>query len=59
MYAIRSYYEGVKEAENLKHIKAGLIAAGYHTPVVADIHFNARAAEVAALYADKVRINLV
>ncbi len=54
---VRLTAQGVKEAENLKHIKAGLIAAGYHTPVVADIHFNARAAEVAALYADKVRIN--
>ena len=30
---------------------------GYQTPLVADVHFNPKVAEVAALYAEKVRIN--
>ena len=32
-------------------------ADGYLTPLVADVHFNANVADVAALYAEKVRIN--
>ena len=28
-----------KEAENLKIIKAELVKKGYHTPIIADIHF--------------------
>lgn len=46
-----------KEAENLKEIKAGLVAHGYETPVVADIHFTPNAAEVAAEHIEKVRVN--
>lgn len=46
-----------KEAENLREIKAGLLAHGYNTPVVADIHFTPNAAEVAADYIEKVRVN--
>lgn len=54
---VRLTTQGVREAENLKNIKAGLMAHGYTTPIVADVHFNPHVAEVAALYADKVRIN--
>ncbi|MCT4600590.1 MAG: (E)-4-hydroxy-3-methylbut-2-enyl-diphosphate synthase [Marinifilaceae bacterium] len=54
---VRVTTQGIKEAENTKNIKAGLLAAGYDSPLVADIHFNAKAADVAALYCDKVRIN--
>ena len=54
---VRLTAQNVKEAENLKNIKQGLVDLGYHTPLVADIHFNPKAAEVAALYVDKVRIN--
>ena len=36
------------EAENLQVIKAKLVEAGYHTPLVADIHFTPNAAEIAA-----------
>ncbi len=46
-----------KEAENLQAIKDGLRAAGYNTPLVADIHFTPNAAEIAAKIVEKVRIN--
>jgi (E)-4-hydroxy-3-methylbut-2-enyl-diphosphate synthase len=54
---VRVTTQGTKEAENTKNIKQALLDAGYKTPLVADIHFNPRAAEIAALYCDKVRIN--
>ena len=46
-----------KEAENLRNIKAKLRAAGYNTPLVADIHFTPNAAEIAARIIEKVRVN--
>lgn len=46
-----------KEAENLKLIKEGLVALGKDTPLVADIHFTPNAAEIAADYVEKVRVN--
>jgi (E)-4-hydroxy-3-methylbut-2-enyl-diphosphate synthase len=46
-----------KEAENLQHIKDELRKRGYHTPLVADIHFTPNAAEIAARIVEKVRIN--
>ena len=46
-----------KEAENLANIKAALIAKGYDTPIVADIHFTPNAAEIAAKIVEKVRVN--
>ena len=54
---VRLTTQGRREAENLKNINAGLRADGYQTPLVADVHFNANVADVAALYAEKVRIN--
>ena len=54
---VRLTTQGRREAENLKNIKAKLVADGYNQPVCADVHFNANVADVAALYADKVRIN--
>lgn len=54
---VRLTTQGVKEAENLKNINAALRSQGYHTPLVADVHFNPHVADVAALYAEKVRIN--
>lgn len=47
----------VKEAENLKNIKAMLVERGYNTPLVADIHFLPQAAMTAVEYVEKVRIN--
>lgn len=54
---VRLTTQGVKEAENLKNISASLRKDGFATPLVADVHFNPRVADVAALYAEKVRIN--
>lgn len=54
---VRLTTQGVREAENLKNINARLREDGYMTPLVADVHFNPHVAEVAALYAEKVRIN--
>jgi len=55
---VRLTAQGVREAENLKNIKTELTQRGYgDTPLVADIHFNPAAAEVAAQYVEKVRIN--
>lgn len=45
------------EAENLLQIKNALRKRGYHTPLVADIHFTPNAAEIAARIVEKVRIN--
>lgn len=54
---IRITAPSIKEAENLKHIKAELRKRGYNTPLVADIHFTPNAAEVAARIVEKVRVN--
>ena len=54
---VRFTTQGVREAENMKHISARLKADGYPTPLVADVHFTAHTADVAALYCEKVRIN--
>ena len=54
---VRLTTQGVREAENLKQINIGLRSQGYNTPLVADVHFNPNVADVAALYAEKVRIN--
>ena len=54
---VRLTTQGVREAENLQNINAALRADGYDTPLVADVHFNPHVADVAALYAEKVRIN--
>jgi len=54
---VRITAPGVKEAENLANIKNELWKRGYNTPLIADIHFNPKAAEVAAGIVEKVRIN--
>lgn len=54
---VRFTAQGVKEAENLKNIHSALRARGLDVPLVADIHFNAAAADVAAQYVEKVRVN--
>lgn len=45
------------EAENLLNIRNELRKRGYHTPLVADIHFTPNAAEIAARIVEKVRVN--
>lgn len=54
---VRLTAQGVKEAENLKNIKESLVNKGYNFPLVADIHFLANAADIAAQYVQKVRVN--
>ena len=47
----------VKDAENLRFIKAGLLERGCDVPIVADIHFKPEAAMEAAKWVEKVRVN--
>lgn len=54
---VRLTTQGRREAENLKNIHDALRADGYTAPLCADVHFNANVADVAACYAEKVRIN--
>ena len=55
---VRLTTQGTREAENLRNIKAGLIARGYgDVPLCADVHFNPNVADVAATIVEKVRIN--
>ena len=54
---VRLTVQGIREAENLVTIKSELRMAGFDTPLIADIHFNPSAAEVAARIVEKVRIN--
>jgi len=54
---VRFTTQGTREAENMKNISARLKAEGYMTPLVADVHFTAHTADVAAQYCEKVRIN--
>lgn len=54
---VRLTTQGIKEAESLMNINIGLRSQGYMVPLVADVHFNPKVADVAAQYAEKVRIN--
>ncbi|MBP5764044.1 MAG: flavodoxin-dependent (E)-4-hydroxy-3-methylbut-2-enyl-diphosphate synthase, partial [Bacteroidales bacterium] len=54
---VRLTAQGTKEALSLKEIEAGIRKDGYNVPLVADIHFNANVADVAAAIVEKVRIN--
>ena len=54
---IRFTAQGEREARNLGVIRKRLNELGCHTPLVADIHFNPKAADVAAEFVEKVRIN--
>ena len=49
--------QGVREAVNLGEIRRALREAGCDMPLVADIHFNPKAAFEAATQVEKVRIN--
>ncbi len=54
---VRITAPGVKEAENLANIKRELKNKGYSTPLIADIHYQPKAAEIAARIVEKVRVN--
>lgn len=54
---VRFTTQGVKEAESAGKIHQLLREKGCDVPLVADIHFNANAADVAATKVEKVRVN--
>jgi (E)-4-hydroxy-3-methylbut-2-enyl-diphosphate synthase len=54
---VRIAVKSTKDAEFLKQIKAKIRATGNMTPLVADVHFSPKVAELAATYVSKVRIN--
>ncbi len=54
---VRIAIPGLKETENLRNIKNELHKRGYKTPLIADVHFNPKLAEIAATIVEKVRIN--
>ena len=54
---VRLTAQGVREAEAIGRIRSLLRSEGCMVPLVADIHFNPRAAFAAAQVTDKVRIN--
>jgi len=54
---IRITAPSLKEAENLRVIKAILREKGYNVPLIADIHYTPNAAELAAKIVEKVRVN--
>jgi len=47
----------LKDAENLETIHQNLRKLNFPTPLIADIHFSPKAAEIAAKFVEKVRIN--
>ena len=54
---VRITAPSVKEAQNLDNIRKELRVRGYNVPLVADILVTANAAELAARWVEKVRIN--
>lgn len=54
---VRITTQNIKEAQQLYKIKNELIKKGYDLPLVADVHFNPKVAEMAAQIVEKVRIN--
>lgn len=54
---VRLTTQGRREAKALEPIHAALRAEGYDVPLVADVHFNANVADIAAELIEKVRIN--
>ena len=54
---VRLTTQGEREAANMALIKEAAARLGCHVPLVADVHFNPKAAYRAATTCDKVRIN--
>ena len=54
---VRFTAQSEREAYNLQTIRQSLTKRGFMTPLVADIHFNSKVADKAALFVEKVRIN--
>jgi (E)-4-hydroxy-3-methylbut-2-enyl-diphosphate synthase len=54
---VRLTAQSTRHAENLANVKIALVEKGYNKPLIADIHFNPKVAEVAAQLVEKVRVN--
>jgi (E)-4-hydroxy-3-methylbut-2-enyl-diphosphate synthase len=54
---VRLTVRNTREAESLTNIKNELRNRGFETPLIADVHFNPKIAEIAAGIVEKVRIN--
>jgi len=54
---VRLTAQSTRHADNLANIKIDLVEKGYEKPLIADIHFNPKVAEVAAELVEKVRVN--
>ena len=54
---VRITASNIKEAENLAEIKKIVRSNNIFIPLIADVHFNPKAAEIAAQIVEKVRIN--
>ena len=54
---VRLTVQGVKEAENLPNILSELKKRNISIPLIADVHYNPKVAEIAAQIISKVRIN--
>jgi (E)-4-hydroxy-3-methylbut-2-enyl-diphosphate synthase len=54
---VRITSPGLKEAAHLQNIKDELKKMGFEVPLIADIHYQPKAAEIAARIVEKVRIN--
>lgn len=54
---VRVTVKDTKDAENLRFIKKELLDRGFDNPLIGDIHFNPKLAEIAARYISKIRIN--
>ncbi|NOZ09318.1 MAG: (E)-4-hydroxy-3-methylbut-2-enyl-diphosphate synthase [FCB group bacterium] len=54
---VRITAPGINEAKNLAVIRQTLNNRGYAVPLIADIHYTPKAAEIAARIVEKVRIN--
>ena len=54
---VRLTTQGEREARSIGQVRKALDNLGYHTPLVADVHFNPKAALTAAALVEAVRIN--
>lgn len=54
---VRITTPSLNEAKNLENIKKELHKRGYKVPLIADIHFTPKVAELAAKIVEKIRIN--
>ena len=54
---VRITAPNIGAAKNLSNIKSELLKKGYNVPLIADIHFTPKAAEISAEIVEKVRIN--